>query len=130
MSAPSGAGAEQTIERLRSLGPTRLLEDREARLRLVEAHRDERAVLAVHLPLELVLDVGEVELLLVDDALEQVAVLFAVEAREVDVELVVGEPLDGVDAREDDDAAHVGRELLDELALRRELLRAVREEAF
>src|SRR6202795_2681061 len=104
----SGARAEQALERLHGLGPTRLLEHREPRLRLLERRGDERALLARRLPLELVLDVGQVELLLVDDALEHLAVLAPIEAREVDVELVVGEALDGVDAGEDDDPPEIG----------------------
>src|SRR6185503_13483700 len=126
----SGAATEQPLERLHRLSPARLLEDLEARLGLLDAQRDERGVLALHLPLELVLDVAQVELLLVDDALEELAILTSVEAGEVDVELVVGDALDGVDTGEDHDAAHLGRQLLDHLPLRGELLRAVREEPF
>src|SRR5204863_5464867 len=123
----SGAGAEQPLQRVVGLRATGLLEFREACARLLERHGDEGAVLARHLPLELALDVAQVELLLVDDALEHLAVLAFVEAREVDVELVVGDALDRVDAGEDEDAAHLRRQRLRELPLRGELLGTVRE---
>src|SRR5688572_8216661 len=116
MSCSLRAAAEEAVERLHGLGPAGLLEDLEARARLLERDRDERAVLALHLPLELLLDVAQMELLLVDHALQDLAVLTPVEAGEVEVELVVGQPLDRVDAGEDDDAPHVGRHLLDERA--------------
>src|SRR5262245_34952891 len=118
----SGAAAEQAVERAHGLGASRLLEDGEACLRLLQRGRDEATVLPGADFLELVLDVREMELLLVDDALERLAVLAAVQAAEVHLELIVREPLDRVDAGEHDDAPELRRQRLDERALRRELL--------
>src|SRR5262245_22955080 len=124
---PSCPRAEQSVERLAALATIHLAELREALARLLERDGDEGAVLAALGPLELVLDVAQVELLLCHHALEHLPVRRAIEDTEMGLELVVGEALDGVDGRERDDATGLGGELLEQLAVGPELLGAVRE---
>src|SRR5262245_43309846 len=123
----SRACAEQSLQRLAALAALHLAELREALARLLERDGDERAVVAALGPLELVLDVAQVELLLRHHALEHLPVRRAIEHAEMGLELVEGEALDGVDGRERDDAAGLGRKLLEHLTGAPELLRAVRE---
>src|SRR4029450_9588032 len=123
----SRAGAEQLLERSTTLAPLHLVELREPLPSLLDCDGDERAVLALLRPVELVLDVAQVKLLLRHHALEGLAVLGAIEHAEVRLELGGGQPFDGVDSGERDDAPDVGRELLQELAIAPEVLRAVRE---
>src|SRR5262245_24644973 len=123
----SRACAEQSLQRLAALAALHLAELREALARLLERDGDERAVLAALGPLELVLDVAQMELLLRHHTLEHLPVRRTIEHAEMGLELVVGEALDGVDGRERDDAPGLGRELLEQLAGAPELLRAARE---
>ena len=66
------------------------------------------------LPRQLGLDVAQVELLLGHHAFERGHVAGPIEREEVGLELRVGEPLDRVDRREDEDAAHGGRQLAEQ----------------
>src|SRR5262249_20366127 len=103
------------------------LELGKASARLLERNGDDLAVLALLGPLELALDVAQVELLLRHHALQRRDVLGPVEAAEVGLELVVGQALDGVDRRERDGAADVRGKLCHHLAIAAELFRAARE---
>src|SRR4029453_8807945 len=119
--------AEQSLECLAALAALHLAELCEALARLLEGDRDERAVLAALGPLELVLDVAQMELLLRHHPLDPLAGRPPIQHAEMGLELVEGEALDGVDGSERDDAAGLGRELLEELPIAPEVLRAVRE---
>src|SRR5262245_49417737 len=118
--------AEQSLERLAAPAALHLAELGEALARLLDRDGDERAVLAALGPLELVLDVAQVELLLRHHALEHLPVRRTIEDAEMGLELVEGQALDGVDGRERDDAAGLGGALLEQLAVGPALLGAVR----
>src|SRR5690349_739293 len=126
-SSASG-GAEDRLDRASRLFLPCRLELGEPLPRLLERRADRGRVLAVLLPLELGLDVAQVELLLVHHAGERVDVLAPVEREQVVLELRVREPLDRVDRREDDDAAERRRELREERPPLEKLVRAAREE--
>src|SRR5215469_5088147 len=123
----SRPAAQDLLERGAALAPLHLLELGKAGARLLERHGDDLAVLALLGPLELALDVAQVELLLRHHALQRLDVLGPVEAAEVGLELVVGQALDGVDCRERDDAADVRGKLCHHFAIAAELFRAARE---
>src|SRR5262249_30743533 len=123
----SRPAAQDLLEGRAALAALEVLELGESRARLLERRGDERPVLALLGLLQLTLDVAQVEPLLRHHALERLDVLGAIEAAEMGLELVVGQPLDDVDGREGDDAPDVLRELRHHLAVAAELLRAVRE---
>src|SRR5262249_9978010 len=123
----SRPAAEDLLERGAALVPLHLLELGEAGARLLERHGDDLGVLAFLGPLELALDVAQVELLLRHHALQRLDVLGPVEAAEMGFELIVGQALDRIDGRERDDAADVRGKLCHHLAVAAELFRTVRE---
>src|SRR5262245_13453533 len=123
----SRAPAEQLLQGGPALAPLHLAELREALPGLLDGDRDEPAVLTLLRPLELVLDIAQVELLLRHDAFQHLTVLATIQDAEVRFELRVGQALDGVNRRERDDAPDVGRELLEELTIAPKFLGAARE---
>src|SRR5262245_21427889 len=125
----SGAAAENLLERRPSFATTRVLELDKPCARLLERRRDEVRVLALLRPIELTLDVAQVELLLRHHALERLDVLTTVQGEQVRLELVVREPLNRIDGRERDDPPELGRHLLEQLPVPAKLLGAAREVA-
>src|SRR5262245_31933688 len=123
----SRPAAQDLLKPGAALAPLHLQEFGKASARLLERHGDDLAVLAFLGPLELALDVAQVELLLRHHALQRLDVLGPVEAAEMGLELIVGQALDGVDRRERDDAADVRGKLCHHLAIAPELFRAARE---
>src|SRR5262245_1781799 len=126
---PSGAAAQNLLERRPSFATALVLELDEACARLLERRPDEVRVLALLRAIELALDVAQVELLLRHHALERLDVLTTVQGEQVRLELVVREPLDRIDRRERDDPSQVGRHLLEQLPVPAKLLGAAREVA-
>src|SRR5262249_15086334 len=126
--AESGAAAQDSLQLRAALAPSVLAELREAHAGLLDRHRHDVAVFALLRAAELVLDVAQMEPLLRHHAFQRLAILAAIERAEVRLELVVRQALDGGDRGERHDPPDVRRQLLRELAVATELLRAVREE--
>src|SRR5262245_64601628 len=126
---PSGAAAQNLLERRPSFATALVLELDEAGARLLERRPDEVRVLALLCAIELTLDVAQVELLLGHHALERLDILAAIEGEQVRLELVVREPLDRIYRGKRDDPPQVGRHLLEQLPVPAKLLGAAREVA-